>query len=164
MTASTIDTLAYQYATATNMAARNTHTAWSRRVVDCSQRSARGCRFPRHIRDDVASLLDLVNGRRRTRVVELDDVLDAISCAAHGSSIEYIHGGHVANAYKYPAVATAVLVVRQGSFVAIHIRESNARKGSTGFGKVSSHARTDARGDALRDEFVREAPIVLRLY
>lgn len=85
----------------------------------------------------VCSAVDRTNGRRRDRLIAecevWTDVLDAINTGA-----SYRHGGHVANAYKYRAVATVLLLRAYDGQLHWYASEANAKKGSTGIGRVAA--------------------------
>lgn len=119
--------------------------------VACMPRRSRR-RPARPIRREIERLLDIVNGQRRTRLLDVDDVCECIATAIESSShTDFAHGGHVANSYKYPATATACLALRVGSFVYVAIREVSATKGSTGFGRIDSLPRLTEAGASARD-------------
>ena len=82
----------------------------------------------------VRQMLDIANGKRRTRLLEFSDIKDAAENLKDGEHV-FLHGGHVANAYKYPSHATGAVVWRQGVWICAQIRKVNGSKGSTGFGR-----------------------------
>ncbi len=84
-----------------------------------------------------------INGRRRTRTLTDREIMQAALGVFRGDDFVFLHGGHVANAYKFRAYATAALIYRASDgTVRVVIRESSAKKGSTGFGDF-------LRGDKL---------------
>ena len=76
------------------------------------------------------------NGRRQVRTLSIDEIVDAAKDLRPGEHT-FLHGGHVANSYKYPAVATiAVVYRRKGERLSrAIISVGSATKGSTGFGR-----------------------------
>jgi len=82
--------------------------------------------------------LDQANGRRRTRLLDLDDIVSEAARLRPGQHA-FLHGGHVANAYGYPAEATGAVVWipagKRAAFAAI--KTVNAQRGCTGFGHES---------------------------
>lgn len=131
-----------------------------------SRRSRR--RIPNRITQDIENQLEVVNGQRQTRLLYLAHVRWCIRKVIESETdpaVEFIHGGHVANAYKYPAVATACLALRVGRVVAIQIKEVNARKGCTGFGSIKRYSAKSNGAQEIRDQFIREnADFILELY
>ena len=95
--------------------------------------------------------LDQANGRRRTRLLDLDDIVWAASKLRPGQHT-FLHGGHVANAYSYPACATGAVVWiptgKRAAFATIEI--VNAKRGCTGFGHESSWVPARDAADAIR--------------
>lgn len=83
--------------------------------------------------------LDMQNGNRQCRLLSLEDIVEAAEEAKPGSPV-FLHGGHVANSYRYPAEATAAVVYRhkRDRMARVQIIVANAKKGSTGFGRRSS--------------------------
>jgi len=74
--------------------------------------------------------LDRANGRRRTRTVSADAALLAVRGAVRNGR-DWAAGDSVANAYKYPAVRTVALAVRQSDGgVALAVGTASASKGS----------------------------------
>lgn len=96
---------------------------------------------------NIRSRLAVVNGRRRIRLLDIDDIKGAAKDLLEGEH-EFLHAGHVANAYKYPATATGAVVWRDAGGCWAIIREVNARKGCTGFGHRKSW-KPDCAGDAV---------------
>ena len=80
--------------------------------------------------------LKQANGRRRTRTLTIEDITEAAELLKPGEHA-FIHGGHVANAYSYAAVATGAVVWKPKGKrrVYVELREVNATRGSTGFGR-----------------------------
>ena len=77
----------------------------------------------------ITSLLDLANGKRRTRTLDMDAVRYAIGEAlADGYSSAC--GGTVPNAYKYPAQRTIATAIASKSVVVVRVAEVNAKKNS----------------------------------
>ncbi len=73
------------------------------------------------------------NGRRRTRTL---DLADCVSCArnalADADGTFWVHGGTVANAYKYPSSQTVcVAVVRSNGTVRVGVAVTSGSKGSS---------------------------------
>ena len=91
------------------------------------------------------------NGRRRTRLLNLDDLVTAAAGLRPGQH-EFLHGGHVANAYGYPAEATGAVVWipigKRAAFATIEV--VNAQRGCTGFGHESSWVPANDYSDAIR--------------
>jgi len=83
--------------------------------------------------------LSKVNGKRRERLLGLGNIVGAAAGLKPGQHV-FLHGGHVANAYGYPAVATgAVVWIPKGKRSAlVAVRLVNAKRGSTGFGHESN--------------------------
>src|SRR3954467_7079468 len=79
----------------------------------------------------INAAVDTANGNRRTRTISSDDVRQAI-LEAYQDGYGYVTGGHVANAYNYPAV-TSVAFVAKGSddSVALAVGVTNAKKSSS---------------------------------
>jgi hypothetical protein len=82
---------------------------------------------------EVRRMLDAANGRRRTRTLDLDDVVRCARAALRDADGWYATGGGVvANAYKYPAEQTAcVVVVRSDGLVRLAIGTTGAKKGNS---------------------------------
>ena len=80
--------------------------------------------------------LNTVNGRRRARTLSLADIVEAADQLKPGEHV-FLHGGHVANSYRYPAVATgAVVFIPAGRVSArVLLQVVSASKGATGFGR-----------------------------
>ena len=95
--------------------------------------------------------LNQANGSRRTRLLDLDDIVRAASQLQPGQHV-FLHGGHVANAYGYPARATGAAVWipagKRAAFAAI--KTVNAQRGCTGFGRESNWNPTRNAADAIR--------------
>ena len=83
--------------------------------------------------------LSEVNGKRRERLLGLDNIVGAAAGLKPGQHI-FLHGGHVANAYGYASAATgAVVWIPKGKRTAlVAVRLVNATRGSTGFGRESN--------------------------
>jgi len=83
----------------------------------------------------LVSLVARVNGRRRTRTLPAQWIMDSAVALEPGER-EFLHAGHVANAYSYPAIATAAVIYRteEGKVYAC-VTEANAKRGCTGFGR-----------------------------
>jgi hypothetical protein len=82
----------------------------------------------------LADQLDAANGKRRTRTLDMQDVLNTILRAAINNDLAYraIGGGTVANAYKYHAEQVAFGAVRRSDgTVRISFAIANAKKGSS---------------------------------
>ena len=83
----------------------------------------------------LASLVNKVNGRRRTRTLPAKWIAESAASLAPGER-EFLHAGHVANAYSYPAIATAAVVYRTEDGRAFAcVTTANAKRGCTGFGR-----------------------------
>lgn len=80
----------------------------------------------------VEDTLKIVNGRRRVRTLEMRELFDA-------DPPDMLHGGHVANAYGYPAFATAALIVEFDGYRHVLLRLANAKKGCSGFGSMARY-------------------------
>jgi hypothetical protein len=81
-------------------------------------------------RQQLASLLASANGRRRVRLLDLDD-LDQVIAEARRDGAGCVAGATVANAYKYPAVRTAALAARRSDgSVLVRVGVAPAHKGS----------------------------------
>ncbi len=95
--------------------------------------------------------LNRANGRRRVRLLDLDDIVRAASQLRPGQHV-FLHGGHVARAYGYPARATgAVVWIPDGKRAAFAtIAAVNAQRGCTGFGHESSWEPAGDAADAIR--------------
>jgi len=95
--------------------------------------------------------LTQANGRRRTRLIDLDDIVSTAQSLKPGEH-RFIHGGHVANAYGYSAVATgAVVWIPSGKRAALAIvKPVDARRGCTGFGHESNWVAPIDYSDAIR--------------
>jgi hypothetical protein len=127
-----------------------------------SRRSRR--RIPKAIREAIFGAVARANNNRRTRLLDGRRVLQDIALVIeHGAKTGqqarlHLHGGHVANSYGYPAVATASRVVYdpEHEVVLIEVKVANATKGCTGFGRRDEHVDFM---DALET-----ADIVIRLY
>ena len=95
--------------------------------------------------------LNQANGKRRTRLLDLDDVVRAASRLQPGQHV-FLHGGHVANAYGYPSRATGAVVWipagKRAAFATIAV--VNAQRGCTGFGHESNWNPTSDAVDAIR--------------
>jgi len=95
--------------------------------------------------------LNQANGRRRTRLIDLDDIVWAASRLRPGQHV-FLHGGHVANAYSYPASATGAVVWipagKRSAFASIKLVD--AQRGCTGFGHESSWVPARDAADAIR--------------
>tara|TARA_B100000949_G_scaffold232038_1_gene245314 strand:- start:1007 stop:1414 length:408 start_codon:yes stop_codon:yes gene_type:complete len=76
------------------------------------------------------------NGRRRMRLLSVQDIVDAAVDLRPGEH-RFLHGGHVAGAYDWPASATgAVVYIPAGRRAARAIvKVVDARPGCTGFGR-----------------------------
>ena len=95
--------------------------------------------------------LDQVNGRRRQRLLDLSDLVEVASQLRPGQH-RFLHGGHVANAYKYPAHATGAVVWiptgKRAAFATVKI--VNASKGASGFGCSDAWDPTKIDSAAIR--------------
>lgn len=81
------------------------------------------------------SVVDRANGRRRTRTLPAQWIADAAADLAPGER-QFFHGGHVANAYGFAAIATVAVVWRDEAGQAYAtVTTGNAKRGCTGFGR-----------------------------
>lgn len=111
--------------------------------------------------DAISAALNAANGRRRERTCDLTDVSYLISGDAAFNNRD---GGRVANAYKYPATTTVVVVRKHRGQSFVRVNERPA-KGGTGCGDVIHGNRwigpTTAKG--LRDAGFLACPNLDRL-
>jgi len=95
--------------------------------------------------------LNRANGRRRVRLLDLDDIVRAASQLQPGQHV-FLHGGHVARAYGYPSRATGAVVWipagKRAAFATVAV--VNAQRGCTGFGRESNWNPTRDAADAIR--------------
>ena len=98
----------------------------------------------------LSEALRQANGRRRERLLTLNEVVAASIDLRPGQHI-FLHGGHVASAYRYPAVATGAVVwiPRKKRLPRAIFKVVSASKGSTGFG------REDQWSPPLDDEGIK---------
>jgi hypothetical protein len=91
------------------------------------------------------------NGSRRTRLLGLDDIVSEAARLRPGQHI-FLHGGHVANAYGYPAYATGAVVWKSPGkrHACCLVDVVPASRGSTGFGRQDSWAPPEDAGDVIR--------------
>lgn len=82
----------------------------------------------------LAEVLPEINGRRRERLLSESDIIRAGRRLQNGQ-YTFLHGGHVANAYKYPAYATGAAVWRHRGRCYCELKTVSATRGSTGFGQ-----------------------------
>jgi hypothetical protein len=107
--------------------------------------------------EQIEAQLKAANGNRRTRTLDLDDVMMAILRAALNADQPYqaVGGGTVANAYRYPAEQVVFGAVRRSDgTVRIAFGVANAQKGSSltvplfGLNKNANAAKFRAWADA----------------
>lgn len=100
------------------------------------------------VSDALTSLVNKINGRRRTRTLSAKWLAESAASLAPGER-EFHHGGHVANAYSYPAIATAAVVWRDYDGKAYAwVDTANAKRGCTGFGRRDIWAIPSAESTA----------------
>ena len=87
------------------------------------------------MKTELETILERVNGKRRERLLDHKDLMRAAAKLKPGQHV-FLHGGHVANAYRFPAYATgAVVFVPKGKRTAyVFLDVVSAKKGATGFG------------------------------
>jgi hypothetical protein len=94
--------------------------------------------------------LGQINGRRRTRLLDLGDIAGTARSLKPGQHA-LLHGGHVANAYKYPAFATGAAVWKPvGKRTAyVIVKTVSASAGHSGFGRESQWVPAPDDSDAI---------------
>ncbi len=88
----------------------------------------------------VVPLLDEANGRRRERLLGIEDMPLRVTDVPKGHSEGYlvIHGGTVPNSYKWAGFSTVALVRRYRGRLWLLVRVWRANKGGHGFGHLIS--------------------------
>jgi hypothetical protein len=83
--------------------------------------------------------LDEINGRRTTRLLTHTEIMREAEklLAPNPPGHQFLHGGHVANAYGYSAYATGAAIWRtkRQRTVWCVVRKVSATSGATGFGR-----------------------------
>lgn len=131
-------------------------TKTMRETTQLSRLSLIQKRVPKHIINQLNTSLNSVNGRRRIRTLELDDILHAMRQAVKTDCVSHDHGGTVANCYGYAAYATAVLAFTIGRFLYLEIKLADASRGSTGFGQVNRFNNPSNREKYLMNTYSGE--------
>jgi len=90
--------------------------------------------------------VEAINGNRRIRILKDWEVAyDLVKTIQVGSS--FSHAGTVANAYSFPAYATALLIGKSGQHIRAIATLANAKAGSTGMGRLDTAKREIENGD-----------------
>lgn len=138
MTATNSDVAALYAALEQNPGCRTTFAA----LVDACREAGESVRCPLAARaalcglsvEQLEAMLKAANGRRRSRTLDMDDVMLTILRAALNADQPYqaVGGGTVANAYKYPADQVVFGAVRRSNgTVRIAFAVANAKKGAS---------------------------------
>lgn len=90
------------------------------------------------------------NGNRRTRTLELSEVMELVEEVSDDCPFILEDAGRVANSYKYRATTTSVLLWKMGPFVMGVVREVGA-KGGTGFGDLIRKDKREPGGYRILD-------------
>jgi uncharacterized protein (TIGR02996 family) len=99
-------------------------------------------------RNVIEGLLERVNGRRRTRTLNMRDVMECVVKAARDEEGWHFVGGTVANAYNYPSRSTVCVAARRtDGKVRMDVAEttgSNERSPTTAVTGLAKNSKPEA--------------------